>query len=217
MFWRSFIAKSLLAGIVLAGLSFMPLTGRAESTHIFSAQFLSGLATRYGKGAKERLLALRELVLENEGLSDREKLEAVNSFWNRTPARRGRVRKSLATPVETLAANLADCKDYSTGKYLTLVAMGVDAKKLRLAYVIGRHGPHMVLKYHESPELVPLVLDNVALAILPEDMRPDLRMVLAFNDHGMWVFNMSGQMVRQISTSPGFWRKMRARIGREPG
>ena len=50
----------------------------------------------------------------------------------------------------------------------------------------------IVPEYHESLESVPLVLANVALTIFPDDMRPDIRMVFAFNDHVMWVLDRLG-------------------------
>ena len=217
MFTKGLKVKALVMCLVFFSGMLMPLRALVDPVFPYSGKFLNAVGIRHGLAAKERLQALEALVHENRFLSDREKLEVVNNFWNRSPNRHGSTKKSLLTPFETLLLNAADCKDYSTGKYLTLVAMGVDTRKLRLAYVISRQGPHMVLKYHESPESVPLVLDNIALIILPDNMRPDIRMVFAFNDHGMWVFNRSGQTLRQVSASPGFWRKMRARIGRELG
>ena len=207
--------KVLLMGIVLLGLAVMFPQALADPVFPYSGKLLNAAGIRHGQAVKERLYALKRLVMENRSLPDREKLEVVNNFWNRVSGRDGGIRRSLLTPFETLLLNAVDCKDYATGKYLTLVAMGVDIKKLRLAYVLHREGPHMVLKYQESPESVPLVLDNVAPGILPDDERPDIRMVFAFNDHGMWVFNRAGQTLRHVSKSPHFWRKMRARIGRE--
>ncbi len=82
-----------------------------------------------------------------------------------------------------------DCEDYSISKYYTLMELGVDEKKLRLAYVkaIRYNQFHMVTLYFPTTKSDPLVLDNINGRILPGSQRNDLQPVYSFDAKSIWV------------------------------
>lgn len=96
-----------------------------------------------------------------------------------------------ATPLETLIKGQGDCEDYSIGKYISLLLLGVANAKLRLIYVqaqfAGRSQAHMVLGYYSSPSAEPLILDNINPRLTPSSLRPDLTPVFSFNIQGLWI------------------------------
>jgi predicted transglutaminase-like cysteine proteinase len=158
-------------------------------------------------------------MLENKNKTEMEKLQIVNTFWNKIPYKSDMdhwgVIDYWATPAEMLATNAGDCEDYAIGKYFTLIALGVDPGKLKITYVIAINEAHMVLTYYSQPDAVPLVLDNLIPQIRPADRRPDLRPVYAFNGDGMWV--IKGKAASHVG-NPGkirFWRELLNRMGNE--
>jgi len=85
-------------------------------------------------------LASWEDILKNEGGTDREKLEKINSFFNKkivfvNDTDLYGTKDYWATPVEFLARGAGDCEDYAIAKYFSLKIMGVAEEKLRIAYV----------------------------------------------------------------------------------
>jgi hypothetical protein len=82
-----------------------------------------------------------------------------------------------------------DCEDYSIAKYYTLMELGVDEKKLRLAYVkaIRYNQFHMVTLYFPTIKSDPLVLDNINGRILPGSKRNDLQPVYSFDAKSIWI------------------------------
>ncbi|NMG45951.1 transglutaminase [Aromatoleum toluvorans] len=155
---------------------------------------------RFGAEAGESVDAWRRMLGDAADLDDQEKLQRVNTFFNRRIAFEDDIviwqqKDYWATPLETLGRKAGDCEDFSIAKYMSLRALGIPAEKLRLIYVrasIGAPGSgisqaHMVLGYYPSPADEPLVLDNLIGDIRTASRRPDLFPIFSFNAGGLWV------------------------------
>lgn len=154
---------------------------------------------QYGTEARNRLLAWQDLIRGAGGLTEREKLEKVNRFFNAFDFVSDRshwgIEDYWATPVELVASNGGDCEDFALAKYFTLKAVGVPESKLNLTYVkaLSLDQAHMVLTFYPSPESVPLVLDNLVGDIRPASARTDLLPVYSFNGSGLWLAKQRGR------------------------
>lgn len=99
-----------------------------------------------------------------------------------------------ATPDELRARGAGDCEDYAIAKYFALLDAGWSAAQLRLVVVRLVLGggelwqPHMVLAYLPSLSTAgdEQILDNVLDEIRPLSRRPDLRVLISFNQDGVW-------------------------------
>ncbi len=155
--------------------------------------------SRYGSRAADRLKQWQELVDENQNMSELDKLELVNDFFNRVrfidDIVHWKKKDYWATPVELLATDAGDCEDYSIAKYFTLKALGVPQSKLNITYVkaVRLNQAHMVLTYFETPKSIPLVLDNINKRILKATKRRDLVPVYSFNGEGLWLARQRGK------------------------
>ncbi len=197
----------LLAGVARAGWEFGLILHNAEQ--------------RYGELglAKGRIEAWDELIRASEQLPEREKLTAVNRFFNRQlrfadDIAIWRLNDYWATPVEALVKGAGDCEDYSIAKYFTLRRLGVPSERLRITYVkaLRQNQAHMVLTYYASPTADPLVLDNLIGEIRPASQRPDLLPVYAFNAEGLYLPGQAGRKsdTKKLSRWQDLLNKMRA-------
>jgi len=100
-----------------------------------------------------------------------------------------------AAPDEVHERGSGDCVDYAMAKYFSLVAAGLPAAQLRIAYVEAQAGGpdghrqrHMVLAWLPPDEADgdPLILDNLVDAVHPLSRRPDLHVLISFNTEGIW-------------------------------
>ncbi len=180
---------------------------------------------RYGAQGEETLRAWRSMLETGKSLSEPEKLQLVNAFFNsRVAFEDDQVVWNLpdywATPLETLGRGEGDCEDYSIGKYVSLGMLGVPIERLRITYVraeLGRAGSgisqaHMVLAYYATPDAEPLVLDNLVSALRPASRRPDLRPVFGFNSEGLWVAGNRGPSVAAPTARLSRWRDLLSRM-----
>jgi len=152
---------------------------------------------RYGAGAAETVAAWRKLIEESRALSDNDKVNKVNTFFNRRIQFKSdmevyKVEDYWATPLEFMGNGAGDCEDFSISKYMTLQILGISNEHLRLVYVrykVGSTAPiaHMVLGYYPQPTEEPLILDNMISSVRPASMRSDLTPVFSFNSEGLWV------------------------------
>ncbi len=161
----------------------------------FTDGYLNKVSSEYGDYAKRRLVKWLDLMEKNKDISEIDKLNKVNIFFNflqyKTDRRHWGVKDYWATPLEFLVSGSGDCEDFSIAKYFTLLELGVDDEKLLITYVkYKEHGgyeqAHMVLTYYEFPSSVPLVLDNINGEILSASKRSDLRPIYSFNGSGLW-------------------------------
>nr|WP_282107215.1 transglutaminase-like cysteine peptidase [Aeromonas veronii] len=88
-----------------------------------------------------------------------------------------------------LSPFIHECRTYYLNSRYTLMELGVDEKKLRLAYVkaVRYNQFHMVTLYFPTPKADPLVLDNINSRILPGSKRTDLIPVYSFDAKSIWI------------------------------
>lgn len=165
---------------------------------------------RYGPEAKARVTAWLNLIQNYKSSPEKDKLEAVNHFFNQmrfvSDSEIWGINDYWATPVEFLIASAGDCEDFSMAKYFTLQAMGVAVERMRLTYVRALtpnpvSQAHMVLSYFPNQEAEPLVLDNLINDIQPASQRQDLTPVYSFNGDGLWLAKQRGQGQRVSDSS----------------
>ena len=182
------------AWLFLLGLSFLFITSFAapdlDKTQALAQQ-------RYGAQAAANIVAWRRLIEEARELPDQDKLNKVNTFFNRrvlyqTDMQVWQQEDYWATPLEFMGRGAGDCEDFSIAKYITLQMLGISNEHLRLSYVrykVGATPPiaHMVLGYYPEPTSEPYILDNMISSVRLASMRTDLAPVFSFNSDGLWV------------------------------
>ncbi|AVG15189.1 transglutaminase [Chromobacterium vaccinii] len=164
-------------------------------------------AARYGPRAVALFREWNQLLGKLQGADERQKLAEVNQFFNRRILYREDidnwgVQDYWATPLEMFGKGAGDCEDFSIGKYISLLVLGVSPDKLRITYVKARIGgpdstisqAHMVLAYYPTPSAEPQILDSLVTSIEPASQRTDLLPVFSFNAQGLWVGNRSSNV-----------------------
>lgn len=137
--------------------------------------------------AQKRCNALVQLVENHKTAPVSEKLSRVNDFFNQVPYQSDIAnwgsKDYWAAPLEMLSRGRADCEDYAIAKFFTLLQMGLPQEKLYLTFVrLPQNGElHFVLTYYETPDAIPLVLDNRSLQIRPVRFGESLQPVYRFN------------------------------------
>ncbi len=179
---------------------------------------------QFGAKAADTVTAWRKLVEESRDLSDQEKLNKVNTFFNRrilyqTDMEIYKQEDYWASPLEFMGRGTGDCEDFAIAKYMTLLALGVKNENLRLAYVRFKSGntapiAHMVLGYYADPADEPVILDNMVTSIRPASMRTDLQPVFSFNSDGLWVGGAATSSA-DPTTRLSRWRDVLDRIRQE--
>lgn len=214
LLWATLAVVILFSGITLAEINFSQLQRLAQS--------------RYGDSGLTTVSQWRALLENNKTISEYEKIERVNTFFNQ----RIRFRDDIltwnendywATPLETMGRLQGDCEDFSIAKYVTLQLMGIPIKKLRMTYVRARIGgptskitqAHMVLSYYPEPKSIPILLDNLVTELRPASRRPDLTPVFAFNSEGLWVGGATNPAINNPSSRLSRWRDMLSRMQQE--
>lgn len=157
---------------------------------------------KLGQSGRKRLAQWQTLIKHEQHSSVKRKLEVVNDYFNRFPyaedIHQWGQKDYWATPVDFIASNGGDCEDFAIAKLFTLTAMGVDTEKLRITYAFSKamNVAHMVLTYHESPDVPPLVLDNISSKISAAPSRKDLVPKFSFNRHGVWKNSFNGTQIK---------------------
>ncbi len=181
---------------------------------------LKKIAANYSVNARQRVESWQALIDSSQNLSDTEKLEKVNQFFNSNVMFVNDIavwgkEDYWATPLEFLSKGAGDCEDYSIAKYFTLKELGVDEQKLRITYVkaVNLNQAHMVLTYFENKRAIPLVLDNLDIEIKPANLRKDLIPVYSFNGEGLWLAKARGDGKRVGNASRlSLWEELAARM-----
>ncbi len=160
---------------------------------------IQGLAQqRYGQPASTLVVAWRGMIEEARSLPDADKLNKVNTFFNRrilydADQTIWQQEDYWATPLETFGRAMGDCEDFAIAKYMTLLMLGVNNQQLRLVYVRAKVGgatvAHMVLGFYQQPTEEPVILDNLITSVRKASQRPDLAPVFSFNSEGLWAGN----------------------------
>ncbi len=186
-----------------------------------SSKVLDSIEQKYNLFARERVENWQRLLNQPvDDLSDVEKLELVNTFFNSTvqfinDSALWEQEDYWATPLEFLSIGAGDCEDYAIAKYFTLKELGVDESKLRLTYVkaVELGQAHMVLTYFETKRAIPLVLDNLIIEIKPANQRNDLIPVYSFNGDGLWLAKSRGEGQRVGNSSRlSLWEDLNIRM-----
>lgn len=154
---------------------------------------------KYDEDAVKRMVAWRKIIGEKKGLSEKEKLQVVNRFFNLfefvDDIKLWGQENYWATPIEFIGLRGGDCEDFSVAKYFTLLELGVPIDKLRLIYVksVTLNQFHMVLAYYPTKTAVPLILDNIDGEIKPAFKRKDLVPIISFNGKQLWINKQKGK------------------------
>lgn len=214
-------ARVLLLSILLLGLaSSLILLADGGGSVRLSQEQINQLSRTYGEPARRRLTKWQRLMDDLATADEMTKLREVNRFFNQVrfvnDSQHWNKEDYWATPVEFLVSNGGDCEDFSIAKYYTLRELGVPIEKMSIAYVkaVELNQAHMVLTYYETPDKIPLVLDNLTPAIKTADKRPDLQHVYSFNGDNLWL-SKKGRRADLVGTSDRLkpWVQLQTRIG----
>lgn len=191
-----------------------------SDSNIDNQKVIDALRKNYGERAGKRGNAWIKILTQDKGLSNREKLEKVNKFFNYfrfvDDIRLWGVKNYWATPIEFIGVNGGDCEDYSIAKYYTLLELGVPDEKMRITMVkaLRLNQYHMVLAYYETPGSVPLILDNIDGKIKPATKRNDLLPVYSFNGTQLWLNKEKGRgVLAGDSKRLKRWTSLKQRLG----
>ncbi|WP_439438160.1 transglutaminase-like cysteine peptidase [Salinivibrio costicola] len=183
------------------------------------ARWVDKVANFYGERAGKRVTAWRNMVENSQDVSELDKLDRVNDFFNQLyfvdDIDLWGQKDYWATPLEFLGAAAGDCEDFSIAKYFSLRELGIDDKKLRLVYVkaIRLDQFHMVVAYYPTPSSEPVLLDNLDPKIKRASLRRDLLPIYSFNGSRLWLMKERGQGELAGNASRlGLWNDLRTRV-----
>ena len=204
--------------IILGGLLRVDAAFSDDNFHI-NQVVLKQAEDKWGKEASARLIAWENIVRSDRNNSDRDKLEKVNAFMNKTMTYAEDINiwgvsDYWATPLEFVSRGAGDCEEYAIAKYFTLKAMGISDDKLSIAYVKVLHlnRSHMVLTYVSKPGDEPLILDNLNHSIKSASERLDLTPIFSFNGTALWMARQRGEGEVTDSSRLRPWRDLLKRI-----
>lgn len=207
--------KALVVSIISIMILLLPNLHRAES--FVDEQMLLRLNEEYGTEARQRGVALINLLAELSDKEVEEQLSKVNLFFNQfryqDDIKQWKQKDYWATPEEFIGHNSGDCEDYVVAKYFALRSLGIPDKHLYLTYVkaVREDVAHMVLSYFKTLKSTPLILDNYNPRILSADKRKDLLPVYSFNAKSLFLTNASAGLGRSLPTDKiknNKWQKL---------
>ena len=188
----------------------------------FSENLFIKVRHKYGPETELRVRKWQDLIHNGSALSDEQKLERVNDFFNGArfvnDIEQWRQEDYWATPLEFLNEDAGDCEDFSIAKYFTLKEMGVDTGKLRITYVkaLTLNQAHMVLAYYPERSGIPVILDNINKRIKPASERSDLLPVYSFNADDLWLARSRNEQLKAGKPDQlKMWRTLNTRMERE--
>lgn len=187
---------------------------------------LQALAAQHHENTVEQIADWRTMLEDAGDATPIEQLRAVNNFFNsriewRSDPEVWQQQDYWATPLELLGKQAGDCEDFSIAKYISLLELGIPSRQLRITYVraqrlnTGASIAHMVLAYYPDENAEPLILDNLAVDILPASRRPDLKPVFSFNSAGIWVGGAREPSSRDSTARLSRWRDLLQRMASE--
>jgi len=170
---------------------------------------------------QQRIADWNALMREKRNAPEMEKLESVNSFFNKIEYVEDLYhwgqKDYWATPQEMLLSNGGDCEDFAAAKYFTLRHLDVADAKMRLTYVkaLKLKEPHMILSYYAEPTAEPLILDSLVDAILTASQRPDLMPIYSFNGDGYWLTRKQSSERLGEADRLSLWQELLQRFNQE--
>lgn len=188
----------------------------------FSENLFIKVRHKYNPETELRVRKWQDLIHNSGALSDEQKLERVNDFFNGArfvnDIEQWRQEDYWATPLEFLTVDAGDCEDFSIAKYFTLREMGVDTGKLRITYVkaLTLNQAHMVLAYYAERSGIPVILDNINKRIKPASERSDLLPVYSFNADDLWLARSRNEQLKAGKPDQlKMWRTLNTRMKQE--
>lgn len=204
---------------------FLSLTGLSDvkakvTSSLNKQQVLDALQRSYGSRAALRGKAWMNILQTSVDLPEREKLAAVNQFFNQLTfiddIKLWGTENYWATPLEFIGVNGGDCEDFAIAKYFSLLELGIADEKMRITMVksLTLNQYHMVVAYYETPGAIPVILDNIDGQIKPANQRNDLLPVYSFNGKKLWLNKKQGQgELAGKSTQLKRWNNLNQRMG----
>lgn len=131
----------------------------------------------------------RAIVTNARSLSRKEKLLAVNKFFNRWPYKVDKeiygVSEYWAAPDEFMRRS-GDCEDYSIAKYYALKELGFKESELRIVIVKDRirNIGHAILAVYEKQDI--LILDSLSDLILSHRRYKHYIPQYSMNENSRW-------------------------------
>ena len=211
--------KILLGSSVSLILMLIPALHLAQT--FADDEMLNRLKNEYSEQARQRGVALNALLSRLQNKNVRQQLTEVNDFFNQFNYRDDMSQWGIddywATPEEFIGVYTGDCEDYVISKYFALRTLGVADEHLYLTYVkaVKENIAHMVLSYFDSPESIPLILDNYNPLIVTADKRKDLLPVYSFNARSLFLTTSSAGLGKSLPLNKiknSKWEKLLANI-----
>lgn len=211
--------KALPGGMITLFLMLMP--GQHLAQTFVDDDMLSRLKSEYSEQARQRGIALNNLLSRLQNKNIRQQLDGVNNFFNqfiyRDDFSQWGIEDYWATPEEFIGEYTGDCEDYVISKYFALRTLGVADDHLYLTYVkaVKENIAHMVLSYFETPQSIPLILDNYNPQIVTADKRKDLLPVYSFNARSLFLTTRSAGLGKSLPANKiknSKWDKLLANI-----
>ncbi|MCJ9428233.1 transglutaminase-like cysteine peptidase [Kordiimonas marina] len=134
--------------------------------------------------------AWNSLIEAQKGKPEREQLDAVNLYMNKSPYIIDPVNWGVPdyweTPDEFFLKD-GDCEDYAISKYITLKRLGVDPDTMRLVIVQDENlrAAHAILAV--ALKGVTYILDNQVNTVLPDTQILHYRPVYSINESAWWL------------------------------
>lgn len=165
---------------------FLQITLFANS--LYNQNILKKIENKYGGETLNRFLLLKEIIAKNKNKSDIEKIEVINSFFNKVRYVSDKTvwkkKDYWATPYEFLSKDKGDSEDFVFAKYFTLVKeLGIDSNKLYFSYVksLKKNVSYMVLTYYENKKSIPFIIDAINYRVLKASKRRDIVPIYSFS------------------------------------
>ena len=215
------LSSCLISFYILTQLISCASPAYSRNKIFLSEKTLHQAELQFGKRARRDLLLWVNLVNNDSSRTDLEKLNKVNTFFNKflfvSDMEHWQKEDYWATLVEFIASNGGDCEDFAIAKYFTLRELGIADSKLNVTYVkaLKPVAAHMVVTYYSYPGAEPLVLDNLIERILPAGQRRDLIPVYSFNGSGLWLATQRGQG-KKVGSSYSRMKSWRDLLNRMP-
>ncbi|SDG84471.1 Predicted transglutaminase-like cysteine proteinase [Vibrio xiamenensis] len=201
----------------LLGLLFVFISSLSFALSPQEQKWVEAVRSVYGQRAAKRVETWRSEMADYQSLSEKQKLEKVNQFFNQlnfvNDINLWGKNDYWATPLEFLGSNAGDCEDFTIAKYFSLLELGVSDNKLRLVYVkaITLNQFHMVLAYYEKPSAEPVILDNINPVIKRASTRKDLLPIYSFNGKNLWLMKSNQGQLAGESSRLSLWNDLRDR------
>ncbi|WP_218619111.1 transglutaminase-like cysteine peptidase [Vibrio algicola] len=190
------------------------LTGSDKQQIDFSRQ-------NFGERAGLRVTAWRNLINSIQTLSEQQKLNKINDFFNQLvfidDIKLWGQNDYWATPIQFLDVGGGDCEDFSIAKYSSLRELGIADSKLHLIYVksLTLNQFHMVVAYYQTPSSMPVILDNIDGEIKPANQRQDLVPIYSFNASKLWITKKRERSINSIvagdASNLSLWKDLQQR------